>query len=82
MNRKCILNGMILDRLRKTQEYQAVMIDLAIEGAISVDAAERLLGYEIPASLHSPDGKSVADYKADAAKEEAPSRGKAKRSSE
>lgn len=82
MSRKCIINGMILDRLRKTQEYQAVMIDLAIEGVIDISTAERLLGYEIPEALHAPDGRSVADYKADTAKEEAPSKGRAKRSSE
>lgn len=78
MTRKNTLNNYILDNARKSREYQAVITDLAIEGAIPLEAAERILGYEIPEYLKSPSGKSVerkaarpAKKKA-AAKEEAP----------
>ena len=62
---------MQLDNARKTQGYQAVITDLAIEGIVSLDTAESLLGYEIPEYLKSPSGKSVsrkADVKQSAKK--------------
>ena len=57
---KCVLNNMTLENIRKTQGYQAMMIDLAIEGVIAVDTAERLLGYKIPDYLRAPDGRDVS----------------------
>ena len=59
MTRKNTLNNLQLGNSRKTQVYQAVITDLAIEGIIPLETAENLLGYEIPEYLHSPDGKGV-----------------------
>ncbi len=70
MTRKNTLNNMTLDNLRKTREYQAVITDLALEGIISLDVAESLLGYEIPEYLHSPSGKQVERKKAATQKKE------------
>ena len=69
--KKNTLNNMQLGNIRKTQSYQAIITDLAIEGIVSLDTAESLLGYEIPEYLKSPSGKSVsrkADVKQSAKK--------------
>ena len=57
--RKNTLNNVTLDNIRRTQAYQAVMTDLAIEKVVPLETAERLLGYEIPEYLHSPGGRHV-----------------------
>lgn len=57
--KKNTLNNMILENVRGTHAYQAVITDLALEGVIPVGVAESLLGYEIPEYLHSPSGKTV-----------------------
>ena len=54
-----ILNNMMLENIRNTQAYQAVMTDLAIEKVVPLETAEMLLGYEIPEYLHSPGGRHV-----------------------
>ena len=59
MTRKNTLNNLQLGNARKTQVYQAVVTDLAIEGIIPLETAESLLGYEIPDYLRSPDGKGI-----------------------
>lgn len=51
LRKKCMLNNMRMDRIRKETMYQAVIIDLAVNGAIDKDKAEDILGYEIPASI-------------------------------
>lgn len=82
MSRKNTLNNVTMENIRKTQAYQAVITDLAIEGAVSLDAAERLLGYEIPEYLHGPTGKCVKRGKAAPAADEGLLKGKGKRGSE
>lgn len=82
MSRKNTLNNVTMENIRKTQVYQAVITDLAIEGAIALDAAERLLGYEIPEYLHGPTGKCVKRGKAATAADEGLLKGKGKRGSE
>lgn len=59
MPRKNTLNNMMLENIRNTQSYQAIMTDLAIEKVVPLETAERLLGYEIPEYLHSPGGSHV-----------------------
>lgn len=58
--RKNTLNNMILDRIRRSQTYQAIITDLAIEGAIPRNVAEALLCYEIPEYLKTPSGKTIS----------------------
>ena len=53
------MNNLQMENIRKTQAYQAVITDLALEGVISASVAESLLGYEIPDYLHSPSGKTI-----------------------
>ena len=66
------MNNLQMENIRKTQAYQAVITDLALEGVISASVAESLLGYEIPDYLHSPSGKTIQreQPKAASAKEE------------
>ena len=64
MTRKNTLNNLQLENMRRTKEYQSVITDLALEGAISLSVAESLLGYEIPEYLHSPSGKRAERGKA------------------
>lgn len=68
MTRKNTLNNMQLENMRRTKEYQAVITDLALEGAISLSTAESLLGYEIPEYLHTPSGKRAERKKPPASK--------------
>lgn len=68
MYRKNILNDIMLRNQRNQVAYQAIITDLTILGYIKREDAEKLLGYEIPSYLHSPDGKSLA--KPEAKKEE------------
>lgn len=82
MARKNTLNNMILDNIRHTHAYQAVITDLAIEGVIPVDAAERLLGYEIPEYLHSPQGKSIDRSAPAPAREDPPVETRSRKKSE
>ena len=82
MSRKNTLNNITLENARKTQAYQSVITDLAIEGVIALDAAERLLGYEIPEYLHGPTGKCVKRGKTAPAADDGLLKGKGKRSSE
>lgn len=72
MTRRNTLNNMQLGNIRKTQGYQAVITDLAIEGVVPLEAAERLLGYSIPDALKTPGGGHVSRKAAqkDAAKAE------------
>lgn len=60
---KNTLNNMMLSNLRKNQVYQAIITDLAITGSIERDTAEKLLGYEIPGFLKTPDGKHLEENK-------------------
>lgn len=54
MKRKCLLNNLSMDVCRKDKVYAAVIIDLAIAGAVNKDVAENLLGYKIPDSVKPP----------------------------
>lgn len=56
-----ILNNMMMDNQRKNPLYQTIITDLAITGNIDMEDAEMLLGYKIPAFLHTPDGQSLED---------------------
>lgn len=80
--RRNTLNNMILENIRKSQAYQAILTDLAIEEVIPVDVAERLLGYEIPGYLHSPQGKSIRRAPLAQAREDAPPETKSRKKSE
>ena len=51
--KKCLLNNMRMTMYRKSMEYQAVMIDLAVNGIVSKQKIEEMLGYEIPAYIRS-----------------------------
>lgn len=54
MKRRCLLNNLSMDVCRKDKVYAAVIIDLALAGAINKAVAENLLGYAIPDSVKSP----------------------------
>lgn len=56
-----ILNNMMMDNQRKNPLYQTIITDLAITGNMDREDAEMLLGYKIPAFLHTPDGQSFED---------------------
>ena len=58
---KCTINNMTLKNIRKDKTYQAVIIDLAIVGAMYKEDAECLLGYKIPDYLQAPDGRNLKD---------------------
>ncbi len=83
MTRINTLNNLQLENMRRTHEYQAVITDLALEGAIPLSAAEALLGYEIPSYLHSPSGKCVERGRCgSSAHKDAPRKGAGKQSEE
>lgn len=54
---------MTLRNSRRTQQYQAVLTDLALAGVISREKAEMILGYEIPEYLQLPDGTNISANK-------------------
>lgn len=62
--KKCLLNNMRMNMYRKTMEYQAVMIDLAVNGIVDKEKVEQMLGYEIPDYIR-PAGKKKDDQTAD-----------------
>ena len=51
---------MSIQSYRKSPLCQAVITGLCLEGIIPKGAAEGILGYEIPASMKSPTGKTMA----------------------
>lgn len=55
---RCKLTIMNLRNIRKSREYQALLIDLVAAGIVGKSAAEGLLGYTIPAGLL---GSTVTD---------------------
>ena len=57
--RKSNLNNMSIQNYRKNPLYQAIVTDLCLEGIIPKDKAEAILGYEIPASMRGPTGKTL-----------------------
>lgn len=72
---------MNMRNLRRSQEYQCVIVDLAMLGIVSKEEAEMLLGSGVPMNLRLPNGKnnmvSEADLTKDSA-EEKPKKSKAK----
>lgn len=48
---RCKLTTMSLRNMRKSKEYQCILIDLVNAGVVTEAAAEKLLGYTIPAGL-------------------------------
>lgn len=48
---RCKLTTMNLRNMRKSKEYQCIIIDLVNAGVVTEAAAEELLGYTIPAGL-------------------------------
>ena len=48
---RCKLTTMSLRNMRKSKEYQCIIIDLVNAGVVTQSAAEELLGYTIPAGL-------------------------------
>jgi len=45
--------------MRKSESYEAVMIDLFLIGALEKGVVEKLIGAQIPEHLVSPIGKDV-----------------------
>lgn len=58
MNGRCALNNMNMRNLRRSQEYQCVIVDLAMLGIVSKEEAEMLLGAGVPMNLRLPNGKN------------------------
>ena len=54
----CRLNNKSMRNLRRSQEYQCVVIDLAMLGIVSKEEAEMLIGSGIPEGLILPNGKN------------------------
>ena len=48
---RCKLTNMNLRNIRKSREYQCILIDLVSAGVVEQSEAEELLGYTIPAGL-------------------------------
>ena len=82
MNGRCALNNMNMRNLRRSQEYQCVIVDLAMLGIVSKEEAEMLIGSGVPLNLRLPNGKnnmvSEEDLTKDPPKEEKPKKAKAK----
>ena len=57
--RKSTLNNMSIQNYRRNPLYQALVTDLCLEGIIPKGTAEGILGYEIPAGMKSPTGKTM-----------------------
>lgn len=53
----CRLNNKNMRGIRRSEEYQCVMVDLAMLGVISKEECEMLIGGSIPKNLTLPDGK-------------------------
>ena len=56
---RCKLTKMNLRNIRKSREYQCLLIDLVKTGVVGKSAAEDLLGYTIPAGLISDQPSST-----------------------
>lgn len=54
----CRLNNKSMRNLRRSQEYQCMIIDLAMLGIVSKEEAEMLIGSGIPEGLILPNGKN------------------------
>lgn len=81
MTGRCTLNNMNMRNIRRSQDYQCVIIDLAMLGIVSKEEAEMLLGSGVPMNLRLPNGKNNMVSEADLAKdsaEEKPKKSKAK----
>jgi len=80
MNGRCALNNMNMRNLRRSQEYQCVIVDLAMLGIVSKEEAEMLLGSGVPMNLRLPNGKNNMVSEADLTKEPAKQETKPKKS--
>jgi len=58
MTGRCTLNNMNMRNIRRSQDYQCVIIDLAMLGIVSKEEAEMLIGSGIPMNLRLPNGKN------------------------
>ena len=56
---RCKLTNMNLRNIRKSREYQCLLIDFVKVGVVGKTAAEGLLGYTIPAGLIADDNSTV-----------------------
>ena len=54
----CRLNNKSMRNVRRTDAYQAIVIDLALLGVISKEECEMLLDGGIPSGITLPDGSS------------------------
>lgn len=52
--RACSLNNRRMRAMRKTEAYQAVMLDLYLIGALEKEVVEQLIGASIPSHLTQP----------------------------
>ena len=59
---RCKLTTMSLRNMRKSKEYQCIIIDLVNAGVVTQSAAEELLGYTIPAGLLDGDTPDPDPY--------------------
>jgi len=58
MTGRCTLNNMNMRNIRRSQDYQCVIIDLAMLGIVSKEEVEMLIGSGIPMNLRLPNGKN------------------------
>ena len=58
---RCKLTNMNLRNIRKTREYQAILIDLVRASVLTKQAAEEIMGMTIPAGLVSDVASSPAE---------------------
>lgn len=63
LKKKNRLNNMMMENMRKSPIYQTLVTDLALEGVLTREKAESILGYEIPDYLKSPLGNSFKEKK-------------------
>lgn len=54
----CRLNNKSMRNLRRSSEYQCLVIDLAMLGILSKEECEMLIGSGIPEGLILPNGKN------------------------
>lgn len=54
----CRLNNKSMRNIRRSQEYQCLVIDFAMLGILSKEEAEMLIGAGLPKDLTLPNGKN------------------------
>lgn len=70
MAKKCLLNNMRMNKYRTEPVYHALLIDLALCGAVDKKLAEQMLGYEIPKYIRPLVTDEVSSYGDDTSADE------------